>query len=108
MKHKLPTLEITSITGKIGVTAVIKNTGAADATNVTGNILITGGLLKLIHKSVSGIVDVLGVGEDMTISTGLFMGFGKLSITVTAACNEVPQPVEKSLDGTILFFWVKI
>jgi hypothetical protein len=108
MKHQLPTLEITSITGKIGVTAVITNTGVVDATNVTGNILITGGLLKLVNKSVSDNVDVLDAGDDMTLSSGLFMGLGKLTITVTAACNEVPQPVEKSQDGTILFFWVKV
>jgi hypothetical protein len=78
-----PYIEIDSIEGGIGASAVIKNTGTADATGVEWTITVTGGILGLINKEASGTIDI-AIGEEISISSGLLIGLGNIEITVTA------------------------
>ncbi len=78
-----PLITIDSISGGIGVSAVIKNVGDADATDVPYTMTVTGGLLGMINKEVEGTIDVAAGGEE-TISTGIILGIGAVSITVQA------------------------
>ncbi|MBE3136381.1 MAG: hypothetical protein IMZ43_03170 [Thermoplasmata archaeon] len=107
-KNEIPVMEITSITGKLGVSAVIQNKGNADASTITWSMLITGGIFKLIQKTITGEVSTLGVGNETTITSGIFVGFGKINIVVSVTCDEVEIPVEKDANGTIFLVWVKI
>jgi hypothetical protein len=104
----LPSIEIGAITGSIGVSAVIKNNGNADAHNVTWEIYITGGIFKLIYKSYGGLLPSIGSSSEETVTSRRFIGFGKIEITVSASCEEVPIPVEKKVSGSIFLIWVKV
>jgi hypothetical protein len=79
-----PVIEITGITGGLGVTAEISNTGSAPATNVPWTITVTGGLLKRINVNKGDTILTLNHGDSTTVKTGPFLGFGKITIQVTA------------------------
>jgi hypothetical protein len=93
-----PNLEI-NITGGIGVNAVIMNNGTANASGVEWQIHVKGGILGLINKTVNGTIDS-PMGESRTVSTGLFLGLGPITITARAADKE------KTATGIILLFYV--
>ncbi len=98
-----PVLGITSVKGPIGVTAVIKNTGEAAAHNVTWEINVLGGLLGLISKVKTDKIPILASGADESVKLGLVFGFGSITITVSATCDEGSFASTK-LDGTNLLF----
>ncbi len=103
-----PTLEIGYITGKIGVHAVLKNTGLANASGITWRITVTGGMLRLIHTNVTDTITSLGAEKQTSIASGMFFGLGPITIMVSASCTEIPAPVVKTATGQILLFWVTI
>jgi len=74
-------IEITLSSG-FGVKATIKNTGKVDLTDVKCNFTITGGIIGLINKKSTKTISSLKVEESVTVSSGLFLGFGKIAITV--------------------------
>ncbi len=78
----LPTaiLNVETISGGMGITAKITNTGTEDATGVEWSIDVGG--LVLLGKHTEGTVDVPAGGE-ATISSGLIFGIGPGTITVT-------------------------
>jgi hypothetical protein len=97
-------LQIGTISGGLGVKAVISNNGTLAATNVTWQIQVTGGLLGRINKVVNGTFTSLGIGASETVAAGLFLGFGKITVTVTVSCAEGSAD-EKALEGKQLIFW---
>jgi len=94
-------LEI-DITGGLGVNAVITNNGTANASGVEWQLHVEGGILGLINTNVNGTIDI-PMGEARTVSTGLFLGLGP--ITIIARANDK----EKTATGTqfIIFSMVK-
>jgi hypothetical protein len=96
----LPYLEISSIGGGLGVNAVIKNSGDAEATDVTWNISVVGGILGGINVEKSDLVSSLAAGDEVTVNTGLFFGLGAIEIDVKAECAE--SFASGSADGTQL------
>lgn len=102
----LATLGIGNFKGPIGVKADITETGGVvDAINLTYSMHVTGGILSLINKTVPGSMASLPAGTATSVSSGMLVGFGKLSIVVTAkADNAIPVTAEKS--ATLLFFLV--
>ena len=54
----------------------------------------------LIGKEKTGNIDVLAVGDTVTVKSGLVFGFGKATITVEAAGAQLQK------DGTVLLFFV--
>lgn len=104
----MPELEIMSISGGLGVKTTIKNTGDVAATNVTWNISVTGGLLGRIDKTVGDTITSLAVGEESDpLNTGIFFGLGKITIEVTATCDEGASD-EGTEDGTQIIIFTSI
>ena len=99
----LPILEIGEIKGGLfKVSAIIKNTGDADATGVQWSIELTGGII-LLGKSTTGTVDIPAGGE-VTVQSGLIIGFGSTTITVKATIPESSDTKSKS--AFVLFIYI--
>ena len=101
VQASFPIIKIGSISGGIGVNAVIKNTGTGDATDISYTISATGGVLGLINSENSGAISIPAGGET-TISLPMIIGLGSITITVTAdlASSEV--------EGTQLLIFTQI
>jgi len=89
------------IKGGLGVNIKITNYGMLKSTVFNWEIHAEGGILGMIDKSVNGSVDI-PVGESKTVGTGLFFGFG--SITVSAKVADV----EKTEDGMQFIIFSKV
>jgi hypothetical protein len=86
-----PAFSISVVGGK-GFTVTIDNIGDAEATGVTCNITITGGLF-IKPKAFSGLKPTLGIGQNFTVvGAPKGIGLGKLkpmpTITINVNCNE--------------------
>jgi len=78
----MPEIGIGAITGGIGVSAVITNTGDAAATNLAWSINTEGTVF--IGKEKSGTIATLEPGASTTIKSGLMLGFGAITVKVSA------------------------
>ncbi|MCK5031433.1 MAG: hypothetical protein KAR64_08200, partial [Thermoplasmatales archaeon] len=94
----LPIIGVKSISKGMGVTAVIENTGAADAVDVDWSITIDASLM-ILGGETSGKIDV-PMGGTTEISSGFVLGFGPAAITVTAG------DASGSESGTVLLFFI--
>jgi hypothetical protein len=102
-----PKLEITAITGGIGVSTTISNTGAALATNITWTIEVTGGIFGLISVTETGTVATLVVDGEISGRTKMILGFGLISVKVTATCDE-GSTVDVMITGKQLLIFTSI
>jgi hypothetical protein len=94
----VPVIEIQEVTGGLGVSAVIANTGTADATNVNWNIHCDGNILLGSEKT--GTIPQLAAGQSVSIKSGLIVGFGKTTITITVGSSS------STASGTVLLFFI--
>jgi hypothetical protein len=94
-----PFIEIDSVSGGMGITATVTNTGTADATDVEWEIQITGGFLGLVDTLVTGTIDTIAIEEETSISSGIFLGLGPVSIEITVG------EAQESVEATQLLFW---
>jgi len=99
-----PVLSVESIAGGFGVSAVIKNTGEAAATNVDWTITLDGGLIILGGETTDTVLTIPAGGQ-AEIASGLILGFGKTTILVTATCDEGATD-EESASGFVFLFFV--
>ncbi len=102
-----PDIVITEVTGGFGVGAKIQNVGDADATGVEWTIEVTGGMFDLINKTFSGTIQELTVDEEVSVDSKIFLGLGKIKITIAAECNE-GSFTEGTMEGKQVFFITKI
>jgi hypothetical protein len=97
-----PVIEIGAITGGLlKVTAVIQNTGDADATDVDWSIAFDGGLI-LLGKETTGTAATIPAGGQVEVTSSLILGFGKTTITVSAGGDSKDQA------ATVLLIFIKI
>jgi hypothetical protein len=93
----LAELSIGNIKGPMGIKADVSNIGVNDANNVQWSITVTGGLLKMVNKTATGTAATLAAGISTPISSGTFIGFGKINIAITAkAQNSLEVTAGKS------------
>jgi hypothetical protein len=93
----LAELAILNVKGPIGVKADVQNSGDADALNVQCSMTVTGGLLGLIDKSATGSAATLAPSGTVPLSSGIIIGFGKITIVITASAdNAVAVSATKS------------
>lgn len=104
ISEAIPELEIESIAGGFGVSALIQNVGDANATDVNWSITLDGGLI-ILGKEKTGTVASIAEGEQAAIQSSLIFGIGKTTITVTAECAEGSSD-EKTAEGFVLLFFV--
>lgn len=93
--------------GKVSIP--VKNTGTADATNVSVTLSVTGGILGRINKTKTQTISTLAIDQEITITTeGLIFGLGKITLTATASCPQaVPPVVTKTGSGKILIVFIR-
>jgi len=94
----VPIIEIDAIAGGFGVSAIVKNTGYAPATDIDWSIALEGG--AFIGKETTGTISSLAAGDTATISAGFILGIGATEIKVTAGSAS------KQAAGTVLLFFV--
>lgn len=88
-----------SFKGGLGVKVVITNEGTSDATGVSWQIHVQGGIRGRINKTVNGVVDI-PAGKSKSVKTGILLGFGAISITVKVAEEE------QTKTGKVILFFV--
>ena len=100
-----PILDMGLISGGLfRVNAVIRNIGATEATNVTWNMTLTGTIL--VGKESNGEILSIPADGSATATSGLIIGFGKTTVTVTAEILEGSDTREQS--GFVLLFFIKL
>jgi len=87
-----------TIKGGLGVSAVIKNTGTEDLTNIAWSITLDGKLI-FVGKTKSGTISALGVGEEVTVKD-FVIGLGPTGIAVSAGTEDATS------SGMALLFFV--
>ena len=91
----IPLIEVGEITGGFGVSAVIKNVGAIEATDVQWTITCDG--LVFLGNEKTGTFDKIMPGFGPTATTGFIFGVGPVDITVTA--DDAEKTVKAFLLG---------
>ncbi len=69
------------------VRAVIKNIGTLEATNVSCDVSVLGGMLRMIKVFANDTLDTLGVQQEKTVTANKIFGFGNIDVTVTATAS---------------------
>jgi hypothetical protein len=93
-----PVIEVDTVKGGIGISAVVKNTGDAEATDVDWSIILDGG--AFIGGETTDTIASLPPGESAEIESGFILGLGATTITVTAGSST------KTATGTVLLFFI--
>ena len=95
-----PEIEIGEITGGMGVTAIIKNIGDADAVDVEWIISLNGVWIFLGRESFDTI-SCIPAGDDTMVKSDFIFGIGKTKIIVTADSPGATS-VTKTVNGFVL------
>ena len=83
-----PVISIEGISGGLGVSVTISNTGTAEATDVPWSISIDGGLIFIGNES-EGTIDSLPPETSATVTSDFIFGIGRVEILVTTEDNQL-------------------
>ena len=90
--------------GLFKISGLIKNIGNHTALNVQWNITVHGGII-LSNRSFSGTSKPLLSGESTTVCSNIFVGLGRIKITITVWADNAPK-VTKTIPGILLLFFL--
>lgn len=100
-----PELDIGLISGGLfKVSAIIKNMGEVDATNISWSINLDGGVW--IGGKTADSLSYLAAGSEETVSSNFIIGFGKTVVTVSASIPE--SSATRSQGGRIYLFFIQV
>lgn len=103
-----PNIEIKTITGGLyRISALITNTGTADAMGVDWNIGLGGNGMIILGKETKGKLVAVPIGGERTITSGLILGLGHVVVTVTAQNSET-VPIVKEKSAQLLLLYIKM
>ena len=91
-----------NIHGGVGINVRIRNTGIVPAETIEWTLDVTGGLLGLINKQFTDQIDDLQPGEEILIHSGLIVGLGPITISLTLQ-SEIIATTEGRLLGPFVF-----
>jgi hypothetical protein len=101
-----PYLDIAKIKGGfMKVRTVITNIGSLEAYNVSCNVSVIGGMLRMIKVLAKETLETLGVQEEKTVTARKIFGFGKIDITVTAtapSANTATETAQGFVVGSLI------
>jgi len=97
----VPIVNIGEISGGIGISADIENSGTAAANNVQWSIDLEGGLV-LVGKHAEGTISTLAAGASETVKIPFVLGFGAVTIKVAVDGKT------KEGSGTILLIFAML
>jgi photosystem II stability/assembly factor-like uncharacterized protein len=100
-----PLLTIENVAGGLGVSAKIKNSGDAPATNVQWSITLDG--IVFLGAETEDTIANIDIDGEESIKSGFPLGFGSVDISISATCDEGIS-VSKSAEGKLLLFFVTI
>ncbi|GAG30895.1 unnamed protein product, partial [marine sediment metagenome] len=89
--------------GLFKVSAVIKNSGETEVTDLSWNIKLSGGFI-LLGGDTSGENVSIPPGEQETISSSIILGLGQTTVTFTAEIPEGSSDVRQRGAFVLLFF----
>ncbi len=93
--------------GLFKFSGIIKNIGNKTAFNVQWKITFDGGIILIGRESSGYLLRPLLAGEEMSVSSGIAIGFGRIIITVAVWADNAPL-VSKSIPGFLFLFFIKI
>jgi hypothetical protein len=96
-----PVLNLT-VSGGIGIRVTVKNTGDANATNVSGTLTLSGGVI-LFGKNVHLNIPPIGVNQTEVVKSTV-LGFGKTIIKVSVTCGQGASATANATGFVFLFF----
>ena len=102
----LHVLEIGKITGKLfNVKTTVKNIGGVTISNINWKITLIGGFI-LFGKETIGSIAMLNPSEELTITSKIILGLGKIMIKITAI---IPGDTAlQELNATVFLFLLRI
>jgi hypothetical protein len=83
-----PVISIGAISGGLGISVTISNTGTAEATDVPWSISLDGGLIFIGNES-EGTIDSLPPETSVTVTSEFIFGIGRVEILVTTEDNQL-------------------
>lgn len=107
--HPVLTLgNFTANPGKISIS--VKNIGDANATKVNVTLEVHGGLLGMISNTRTATFPMLRIGEERAVTSDkLLVGFGKITLSVSAECGQAePQEVQANATARIFLIFISI
>jgi len=102
-----PVLEISNITGGIGLKVRISNVGDENASDVNVTMTVRGGLFKLIDKSFTSGTPLLAPQGSIQLKGWLF-GIGAIEISVMAVASNADQVTKHATANLLGPFVLKV
>lgn len=100
-------LEIRQIDGGLGIHAVLYNPGNVTVSNIEWRIRWMGRIGPPGGWWREGRIDEIPPGSEEDISSGVFVGLGKISIKVEVRATGI-EKIEENTEGFVLFIFVFI